>query len=86
METRNFANKVLLCIKSQGLFEENKYYFCFADEGHVFWIHAPFLVDRIGVDQIKAVTELRNLFITKDEYYQQQNKKIGRWKPLYIAG
>lgn len=77
MAERNFANQVILCIKPQGFFEENKYYYCFADQGDVFWIHAPFLLDKIGVDQIKVSCGLKENFITEDEYNARQNYLAG---------
>tara|TARA_Y100001937_G_scaffold125150_2_gene191350 strand:- start:291 stop:521 length:231 start_codon:yes stop_codon:yes gene_type:complete len=68
MTERNFANQVVLCIKPQGLFEENRYYYCFAERDGFFWIHAPFLLDKIGVDQIKVSSGLKENFITEEEY------------------
>ena len=76
MAERNFANQTILCIKANGLFEENKYYFCFADSGDVFWIHAPFLLDRIGVDQIKVPCGLREFFITEEEYHANKQRYL----------
>ena len=75
MSKKNFANQVLLCVSAQGLFSENEYYYCFADEGHHFWIHAPFLLEKIGVDQIKVSSGLRENFVTREEY-EEQNRRI----------
>lgn len=74
MKERNFTSQTLLCIKAQGLFEENKFYYCFADEGGTFWIHAPFLLEKIGVNQIKVSGGLRDNFITEEEYEASKNK------------
>tara|TARA_B100001250_G_scaffold154595_1_gene132815 strand:- start:720 stop:983 length:264 start_codon:yes stop_codon:yes gene_type:complete len=87
MTTRNFTSQVLLCIKPQGLFEGKKYYYCFADDGHVFWIHAPFLLEKIGVDQIKVSGELRENFVTEEEYNNQKRKlNTYKWTPKYLTG
>ena len=88
MAERNFTSQVLLCIKPQGLFDENQYYYCFADEGHVFWIHAPFLLEKIGVDQIKVSGELRENFVTEEEYHHKKWKASGlsRRTPKYLTG
>ena len=87
MAERNFVSQVLLCIKPQGLFDKNKYYYCFADQGHCFWIHAPFLLEKIGVDQIKVSNTLRENFVTEEEY-NNRNRQISthRWTPIYITG
>ena len=79
MKERNFTSQTLLCIKAQGLFEENKFYYCFADESDTFWIHAPFLLEKIGVNQIKVSGKLRNNFITQEEYEASRNK-VGAYR------
>ena len=87
MAERNFTSQVLLCIKPQGLFEGKKFYYCFADEGHVFWIHAPFLLEKIGVDQIKVPSALRENFVTEEEYNEQKSKiNTHRWTPKHLPG
>ncbi len=65
-----------MCLKTQGLFEARKYYYCFADEGDHFWIHAPFLLKELGVDQIKVPSASRENFITENQYYESKQKTL----------
>jgi len=62
----NIAYKTLVCTKGSELFRENSLYYCFADEGYDFWIHAPWLEQTLGVVQIKVGGECREQFIIRD--------------------
>ena len=64
----DFAGKELKCVKGSDLFEENSFYYCFADEGHSFWIHAPYLEEKFGVVQVKMSDESRDNFIIRNRY------------------
>jgi len=65
---KNIAYKTLVCVESSQLFEKNNFYYCFADEGYDFWIHAPWLEQTLGVVQIKVSGDCREQFITKDQF------------------
>jgi hypothetical protein len=58
----NFSGKILICIADTGTLKERCKYYCFADEGHDFWIHAPFLLETYGVTQLKCSGEFRGHF------------------------
>jgi hypothetical protein len=66
--TENISYKTLVCIKANGSFEENCFYYCFADEGSDFWIHAPWLEETLGVVQIKVSGECRENFRIRDQH------------------
>ena len=63
---QNLAHCTLLCIESSSFFEKNHRYYCFADEGYDFWIHAPWLEESLGVVQVKVSGESRQHFIIKE--------------------
>ena len=58
----SLSHKTLMCIKESGFFETNTLYYCFADEGYDFWIHAPWLEQTLGVVQVKVSGESRDNF------------------------
>jgi hypothetical protein len=58
----NFNCKTLTCIKKSNFFEKGNKYYCFADEGYDFWIHAPWLEESLGVNQIKVAGTSRENF------------------------
>ena len=64
----NYAHKILLyiCEEAGGFFEKGRAYYCFADEGYDFWIHAPWLEKTLGVTQIKVTGTSRENFIIKE--------------------
>jgi len=72
--------KVLICLESYGLFVAGTKYYCFAEEDEFFWIHAPFLLDRIGVDQIKVSRDLTRIFCSEENYHpsllESKNHKL----------
>ncbi len=61
----NFEAEVLICTRTFGFFEQGTAYYCFADDGYNFWIHAPFLLDTLGVQQIKVADECRDNFMIR---------------------
>ena len=60
---QNFSGQTLRCIKDSQLFSKGKSYYCFADDGESFWIHAPWLEETLGINQIKAPSFLRENFV-----------------------
>lgn len=58
----NWSGCVLRCVEAFGFFKQNQKYYCFADEGHIFWIHAPFLMSKFGVEQANVSDEYRKYF------------------------
>jgi len=58
----SLSHKTLICIKEGGFFEKDAFYYCFADEGYDFWIHAPWLEETLGVVQVKVSGESRDNF------------------------
>ena len=59
-----FSGQTLKCIVSGGYFHKGNRYYCFADEGYDFWIHAPWLESTLGVNQIKVSGVSRENFVT----------------------
>jgi hypothetical protein len=66
--TGNLSYQTLVCIKGSSSFEENCFYYCFADEGYDFWIHAPWLEETLGVVQIKVSGDSRDNFKIRDQH------------------
>ena len=62
----NFGCKTLKCVVSSSMFSEGNLYYCFADDGDSFWIHAPWLLETLGVNQIKVPKFLRENFVNVD--------------------
>tara|TARA_B100000131_G_scaffold246668_1_gene239666 strand:+ start:324 stop:539 length:216 start_codon:yes stop_codon:yes gene_type:complete len=60
--TAYWTGCVLKCTESFSFFKRGSKYYCFADEGHTFWIHAPFLMESYGVEQINMSAENRKYF------------------------
>ena len=58
----SYSNNTLLCIKGFSCFEPGERYYCFADEEDHFWIFAPWLEGRLGVNQVKVSGEYRGNF------------------------
>jgi len=71
--TVNFSGQTLTCVTDSGFFKKGNSYYCFADEGYDFWIHAPWLESSYGVNQIKVSGESRENFAIKP------NPFIRRW-------
>ncbi len=65
---QTLSYKTLVCIKGSGSFEEDHFYYCFADEGYDFWIHAPWLEETLGVTQIKVSGCSRDNFRIRDQH------------------
>ena len=63
---KSFASQVLVCIENSGMFEAGRRYYCFAEEETAFWIHAPWLLETLGVNQIKVPASYKNKFIIKN--------------------
>ena len=61
----DFGGQTLTCTTDGGFFKKGSSYYCFADEGHDFWIHAPWLESTYGVNQIKVDGSSRENFIIK---------------------
>ena len=61
----NWSGYVLRCIDNTGYFKAGEKYYCFADEGHTFWMYAPFLVETLGVDQVCISNEKRKYFVAE---------------------
>ena len=59
----NFSCKTLRCVKDSTMFSEGNLYYCFADDGNIFWIHAPWLEETLGANQIKCPNFLRDNFV-----------------------
>jgi hypothetical protein len=59
----SWSGAVLKCVEAFGFFQEGMRYYCFADEGHTFWIHAPFLMPKFGVEQANVSDEYRKYFV-----------------------
>lgn len=60
------------------MFTEGELYYCFADEGDHFWIHAPFLLESLGVDQVKVSADSKKIFITRNEYEDRRLNTVNR--------
>tara|TARA_Y100001970_G_scaffold285923_1_gene406847 strand:- start:802 stop:999 length:198 start_codon:yes stop_codon:yes gene_type:complete len=53
---------VLRCLEKFSFFKPGEKYYCFADEGHTFWMYAPFMLETYGVDQVSISEENRKYF------------------------
>lgn len=63
---KSFASQTLLCIEGSGMFEEGRLYYCFAEEDTAFWIHAPWLLETLGVNQVKVPSSSKKKFVLKN--------------------
>ncbi len=62
----SFACQTVMCIENSGIFKEGRLYYCFAETGDAFWLHAPWLLETLGVDQIKVPIATKDKFVLKN--------------------
>ena len=62
----SFSHRTLMCVESSGMFEAGRSYYCFAEEPTAFWIHAPWLLDTLGVNQVKVPISSKQKFVLKN--------------------
>ena len=61
----SFACQTIMCIKDSGIFKEGISYYCFAETEDAIWIHAPWLLETLGVNQVKVPASSKDKFIIK---------------------
>jgi hypothetical protein len=61
----SFACQTITCIEDSGIFKEGRSYYCFAETEGALWIHAPWLLETLGVNQLKVPISTKCKFAIK---------------------